>query len=127
MLWDISTDFTPRYWKVKNELNHLDKALAVTFKRLKALKQSSKNAPLSFSGYRAIINSKEKILDNLLNKVAYILRSQEKLIEKKALASLQQRYHQIENYHIRARYSLAHLYDRLTLPAKTNNKKGGNK
>ncbi len=48
--------------------------------------------------------------------------AQEKLIENKALISLQQRYHQIENYHIRARYSLARLYDKLTLPAKIYNK-----
>jgi len=118
LLWDISTDFTPRYWKVKNELNQLDKALNISTKRLSSLKQSTINAPLSFSGYKKRIRDKEKKLDQLLKKVTYITRSQEKQIEKQALDSLQQRYHQIENYHTRASYSLARLYDRLTLPAK---------
>jgi len=120
MLWDISTDYTPRYWKVQNELNQLDKALDVSTKSLQSLKQSSKNAPLSFTGYYKRIKAKEKTLDKLLNKIITIIRSQEKHIEKQALISLQQRYRQIENYHTRASYSLARLYDRLTLPASSN-------
>lgn len=119
LLWDVSTDFTARFWKVQNELNQLDKALATSNKRLLSLKHSSTNAPLSFSGYRQRIKNKEKTLDKLLHKITYILKSQEKLIEKQALASLQQRYHQIESYQTRAGYSLARLYDRLTLPSAT--------
>ena len=117
LLWDISTDYTPRYWKVKNELNQVDKALNISVKRLQSIKKSSKNAPLSFSGYNNRIENKEKTLDKLLNKVTFIIASQEKQIEKQALLSLKQRYHQIQNYHTRASYSLARLYDRMTLPA----------
>lgn len=120
LLWDISTDYTPRYWKVKNELNQLDKSLSLTTKRISSLRQSTINAPLSFSGYYKRIKNKEKKLNRLLKKITYIIRSQEKLIEKQALISLQQRYHQIENYHTRASYSLARLYDRLTLPENSN-------
>lgn len=120
ILWDISTDYAPRYWKVKNELNQVDKALDISIESLQSLKQSSKSAPRAFSGYQKRIKDKEKTLDKLLNKITYILRSQEKLIEKQALASLQQRYHQIENYHTRASYSLARLYDRMTLPPGSN-------
>jgi len=121
MLWDISTDYAPRYWKVKNELNQLDKALDVSVKSLESLKQSSKNAPLAFAGYYKRIKNKEKTLDKLLNKITYIISSQEKQIEKQALISLQQRFRQIENYHTRASYSLARLYDRMTLPAGITN------
>ena len=122
LLWDISTDYAPRYWKVKNELNQVNKALEVTTKRLKSIQQSSKNAPLTFTGFNKIIKNKEKKLNKLLNNISRMIIAQEKLIENKALISLQQRYHQIENYHIRARYSLARLYDKLTLPAKVYNK-----
>lgn len=117
MIWDISTDYTPRYWKVKNELNQIDKALDISVKSLQSLKQSTTNAPFSFNGYQKRIKSKEQKLDQLLNKITYILTSQERLIEKQALYSLQQRYHQIESYHTRANYSLARLYDRMTLSA----------
>ena len=120
MVWDISTDYTPRYWKVKNELNQVDKALDISTKSLQSLKQSSKNGPLAFSGYQQRIKDKEIKLDRLLNKIIYILKSQEKLIEKQALSSLQQRYHQIQSYHTRANYSLARLYDRMTLPQSAN-------
>lgn len=120
MLWDISTDYAPRYWKVKNELNQVDKALNRSTESLQSLVQSTKDAPLSFTGYHKRIKGKEKTLNKLLNKITYIVRSQEKHIEKQALISLQQRYRQIENYHTRASYSLARLYDRLTLPANRN-------
>ena len=117
ILWQISTDYTPRYWKVRNELNQVNKALDLSSKQLTSLRRSSKKAPLSFSGYKKRINLKKKKLDRLLNKITGILTSQEKLIEKQAIKSLQQRYRQIQNYHTRASYSLARLYDRLTLPA----------
>ena len=69
--------------------------------------------------------AKKEKLDALLKRVTQILSFQEKQIEKQALTSLQQRYHQIENYHIRARYSLARLYDRLTLPENANKNNAG--
>lgn len=120
ILWDINTDYTPRYWKVKNELNQLNKALELSEKRLNSIRTSSKNAPLSFSNYNNRIKNKEKTLNKLLNKTTSIIRFQEKLIEKEALASLTLRYHQIQNYHTRASYSLARLYDRMTLPEQAN-------
>ena len=120
MLWQISTDYTPRYWKVRNVLNQVNKALDLSNKRLLSLKLSNKNAPLSFSGYKNRIKDKKKKLNRVLSKITKILTSQEKLIEKQAIKSLQQRYRQIQNYHTRASYSLARLYDRLTLP--TNSK-----
>lgn len=116
LLWDLSTDYPPRYWKVKNELNQLNKALQLSEQRLSSIRRSSKNAPLSFSGYNKRIKTKEKNLDGLLKKITSIIRYQEKLIETEALASLRKRYHQIQNYHTRASYSLARLYDRMTLP-----------
>ena len=126
LLWDLSTDYSPRFWKVKNELNQLNKALSVTTERLQSLKKSSANAPLAFSGFKGRIDGNEKKLDKLLNKISQIISSQEKLIEKQALASLKQRYHQVENYHIRARYSLAHLYDKITLPNNIGNSSAAN-
>lgn len=116
MLWDISTDYTPRYWKVKNELNQVDKALSETRLRLQSLNISTKNAPNSYKGYYNRIKDKQKRLDILLRKTFAIISEQEKQIEEQALISLQQRYRQIKNYHTRASYSLARLHDRLTLP-----------
>lgn len=121
LLWDITTDYTPRYWKVKNELNQLDHALVLSVKRLQSIKKSSVNAPRSFTGYNNNIRNKEKTLDMLLKKITLIITSQEKLIETQALVSLRQRYHQIQNYHTRASYSLARLYDRMTLPETAEN------
>ena len=127
LLWDISTDYSPRYWKVKNELNQVNKLLEITNQRLQSLKQSSKDAPRAFSGFKNRIAINEDKLNTLLKKVTRILSFQEKQIENQALTSLQQRYHQIENYHIRAKYSLARLYDRLTLPENIKNNTGSNK
>ena len=88
----------------------------ISVKSLHSLKQSTKNAPSAFSGFGQRIKDKEKKLNKLLKKITFILSSQEKLIEKQARTSLQQRYRQIKSYHTRASYSLARLYDRMTLP-----------
>lgn len=120
LLWDIGTDYPPRHWKVRNELNQLNKVLALSEQHLGSIKNSSKNASLSFSGYNSRIKNKEKTLDKLLKKITSIIRFQEKQIETEALTSLRQRYHQIQNYHTRASYSLARLYDRMTLPKASN-------
>ena len=122
MLWDIETDYAPRYWKVKSELNQLDKALNTATSRLQSIKVSSKRSPLSQSGYFKRIKNKEKLLNTLLNKTIGIIKAQEKQIEKQALISLKQRYRQIQSYHTRAGYSLARLYDRMTLPQKVSPK-----
>ncbi|MDH5660101.1 MAG: hypothetical protein OEY65_03830, partial [Gammaproteobacteria bacterium] len=124
LLWDISTDYSPRFWKIKNELNQLDKALDISVKYLDSLKLSRKNAPLAFSGYEKRIIAKEKAVDRLLNKTTDTIRLQEKLIEKQASALLQQRHHQIKNYYIRASYSLARLHDLMTLPSGSNTTSG---
>ena len=126
LYWDISTDYAPRHWKVKNELNQVDKALNETTERLKSLRHASTNAPGSFAGFKIRIKNKKQELDKLLKKITRLVSLQEKHLEKQAIASLQQRYRQIENYHIRARYSLARLYDRLTSPASNHNKENNN-
>lgn len=124
MHWDLATDYTPRYWKVKNELNQVDKALGVSSKRLQSLVVSRKNAPLSFIGYNNRIKQKEKKLNTLLNRIKQIIALQEKLIEKQALVSLEKRHRQITAYHVRARYSLARLHDQLTLPSNQFKEEG---
>ena len=120
ILWDISTDYAPRLWKVQNELNQLNAAIDDGSKKLLALKKSSQNAPGRFTGYKNIILNKKEKLNKILRKINLLIDAQEDLIKKQALASLQQRYRQIENYNIRASYSLARLHDRMTLSSKDN-------
>ena len=73
LLWDIATDYTPRYWKVKSELNQIDKGLKTSTKRLQSIRLSSKNAPHAFSGFEKRIKSKERQLEKLLNKISRVL------------------------------------------------------
>lgn len=116
MLWDISTDYAPRLWQIQHELNQVNTSIDVGMKNLVSLKNSSKNAPHRFSGYKDIIHNKELKLNKILNNINLLIAEQEKYIEQQALTTLHQRYKQIENYHIRASYSLARLHDRMTLP-----------
>ena len=76
----------------------VDKALEVSVKQLQSIKDSSKKAPLSFSGYDKRIKDKEKTVDKLLKEITAVIFTQEKQIERQALISLKQRYHQIQNY-----------------------------
>ena len=122
MLWEIATDYKPRLWKVQNELNQLNDALDKAAQRLQSLEHSQTNAPAAFSGFSQRIQQKEYHLDKLIKKIDIIILSQQKKIEQKARTSLQQRYDQIKTYHTRASYSLARLYDRMTLPQNAGDK-----
>lgn len=113
--WNVATDYVPRMWEVKKQLNGLTNAITKAESQLISLKESSKNAPDSFNGFNNRIQKKKSELKKLINRTSALVSRQEKFIVSKALTLLKNRYRQIENYHIRASYSLARLYDGLTL------------
>ncbi len=131
MLWQISTDYAPRLWKVKSQLIQLDRALTKAEQQIRSVKYSIKTAPRAFTGFSKRIEIQEKKLDQLIRKTTSILALQEKHILEHALEALEKRYQQIKKYQVRARYSLARLYDSLTLPqaqaVKKENKNGSSK
>lgn len=111
--WQIATDFTPRHWQIKKELGLIQKAFNELEERKKSSFQTLVKTPKYFASFDTRIKRKRTQILKLEKKIEKAIRNQENLIKRLAIDDLQQQKHQIENYHIRASYSLTRLYDSL--------------
>lgn len=115
LYFNTQSDFVPRMWQAKHQLIELDRALEKTKKSKQNLVKAANSAPKFFLGYnRKIATSKQRI-GSLLNRLDSAIRQQETQIQKMAMQALTQRRQQLENYHVRARFGIARLYDSLVL------------
>lgn len=111
--WQITTDFTPRYWQIKKELNLIKKAFIELDNRKKASIDILLKTPKYFSNFADRIKDKHTRILTLSRRIENAIGSQENLINRIATDNLQRQKHQLEDFHIRASYSLTRLYDSL--------------
>ena len=72
-------------------------------------------APKYFQGYNEKIATDKQRIGTLLARLDSAIRQQETQIQKMAMQALIQRRQQLENYHVRARFGIARLYDSLVI------------
>jgi len=111
----LQSEFNPRLWSIKNNLKQLDRALDQTRKAKRSLIKTANDAPRYFKGYDKKITWSKQRITNLLSRLDSAIKRQETYIQKLALAGLIKRRQQLENYHVRARFGIARLYDSLIL------------
>ncbi len=111
--WQIATDYAPRHWQIKKQLIQMERSLSELKKKKKASLALTLKTSKYFSDFSARIKNKQTQIKNLTQQIKTAVSQQETLIKQLAIKDLQQRKHQIENYHIRASYSLTRLYDSL--------------
>jgi len=109
--WNIATDFKPRLWSATHTKHELDDALSKAYASKRSLDNAAKLGPKGFAGFDKKIDQQKRNLAALKQRLQNVLLQQENKIQGEAIAALQSRRHQIENYHIRASYSLTRLYD----------------
>lgn len=115
LAFQLKSEFIPRLWSVKNNLKELDRALKKTRKAKRSLVKAANNAPKFFEGYDQKITWSRQRIQNLLARLGSAISKQEHYIQKLALAGLIKRRQQLENYHVRARFGIARLYDSLII------------
>jgi hypothetical protein len=109
------SEFIPRLWEAKRDLIELDKALAKVRKTKRDLVKIVNEAPKFFQGYNEKISADKQRISSLLASLDAAIQLQESYIQKMAMNSLVQRRQQLENYHVRARFGIARLYDSLVI------------
>ncbi|MBI3562792.1 MAG: tetratricopeptide repeat protein [Gammaproteobacteria bacterium] len=114
LYWNIYEDFPARLWEAKKQLKALDKAIEAAKKTKQSLILTANQAPQYFQGYDARITAARQRISVLLQQLDATIKEQERYIQTLALIALQQSNQQLENYHIRARFAVARLYDALT-------------
>lgn len=116
--WQVSTDFAPRRWLVQKGLNETEKLLAQQQQRKKSLQSAFTATPGKFKSYANAIKSKQQRLKQLRQRLGNEIAQQEKYIVGMAITALRKQQNKLENYHIRASYSLTRLYDSLAIVEK---------
>ncbi|MEJ2362368.1 MAG: tetratricopeptide repeat protein [Gammaproteobacteria bacterium] len=122
------SEFIPRLWQSKRDLHELDQALARVRKTKRNLVRAANQAPRYFQGYDAKINNDRQRIATLLGKMDVAIRQTKSRIQHMAMQALIQRRQQLENYHVRARFGIARLYDSLVIEKdkqKEKTKEGG--
>ena len=109
------SEYIPRLWQAKRDLIELDRALAKARKSKRGLVKVANAAPRYFKGYDEKINADKQRIHSLLGRLDSAIHQQESYIQKMAMQSLIQRRQQLENYHVRARFGIARLYDSLVI------------
>ena len=121
----LQSEFIPRLWSVKNNLRELDRALEKTRETKRSLVKAANEAPKFFEGYDQKIDWSKKRISNLLSRLGSAISQQEAYIQKLALDGLTKRRQALENYHVRARFGIARLYDTLIIEKDKKKQVGG--
>lgn len=115
LAFQLESEFIPRLWAANNNLKELDRALKKTRKAKRSLVKAANNAPKFFEGYDKKITWSKQRIRNLIARLDSAINKQERYIQKLAQAGLIKRRQQLENYHVRARFGIARLYDSLII------------
>ena len=113
LVWQISTDFAPRYWKAKKQLQELDRALLKSEKRAQSLHRITSLSRSRFSEFEHRIDGQARKIKGLYQRVDKLVKRQEANINQLAIKGIQQQQTHIAKLRLNARYSLARLYDSL--------------
>jgi len=115
MEFQLQSEFVPRLWSVQNNLKQLDRAIEQSRKTKRSLVKTANNAPKFFEGYDQKIAWSKTRINNLVARLDQSIKRQELYIQKIAREGLIKRRQQLENYHVRARFGIARLYDSLII------------
>jgi len=112
LYWNINTDYKPRLWQAKKSLKELDKNIETNTHLQQSLSASIDNAPKSFAGYSKRISSHHNKIEKLNIQINNALTEQKSIINSLAITSAHNHASRINSYQLRARYSLARIYDK---------------
>jgi len=126
LTWEINTDYAPRYWKAKKQLQQLKSALIKASNSKEKLTQSWQKAPKNFNRYANQIEIKQSAIQHLKIRLNALLNAQSDYLHQLASDTLQTRYNTMNDYHVRAQYNLTILLDKLASGSFSESKPDNN-
>ena len=112
--YELETDYPARRWKARQQLVHLDRALAEFAYRVNSLGQITERTELNFSFFQQRIDGQSDRIRNLRDRVDQLLLLQEQHINNLAIAEIRRQQQHLVQLRLNARFELAKLYDKLT-------------
>jgi hypothetical protein len=109
--WQVSTDFKPRLWQSKSDLEALSGLLDQSQQALNNLQHARSDTPEEFSDRARQIRTYRKTIQALLARTGTAQLAQGAQLERLAVAELEQQLQRIDTYIVQARFALAQTYD----------------
>ena len=116
VVWSLSRDFTPRLWKAQKQLLLVETGLTETQAAVVSINKVWDTAPKRFAGFNEQIRDKNIRLARLKSKLKHLIGQQQRFLVLMAMRELNNKQRALKNYHARARFSVARLYDKIALP-----------
>ena len=111
--YELETDFPVRFWKAKKQLILLERALDESDERVGRLRGIVASTEREFEIFRGRISGQQQRILDLHNRVGDLLKKQERLINRMAIASIREQQQHIVQLRLNARFELAKLYDKM--------------
>lgn len=114
LTWQTDSEFVARHWQLKRSMIELDRSI-IKAETAKASLQNSwqRQAPSAFNDFQRRLSGYTARLHHLQQQIDLITTEQTRFLQSLAINTLRQKRRQLENYHIRAKYGLTRLYDKL--------------
>jgi len=125
MIWKLSREYVPRLWKAEKQLKRVEIALDKTKKATQSIKQVWGSSPKRFAGFSEQIVEKKTRIARLKTKLKYLMGQQQRFLVLMAMRELNIKQRALKNYHARARFSVARLYDKISLSSSKENMQQG--
>ena len=113
LIWQISTDFPRRFYQIKNELRQLNSALEQAGLAAQSLTAAAIRNEEDLKIFAQSIRGQDELIQQQKNRVDILIEQQQQQINDQAIAAIELRKQQLEQFRIRARYSLALLKDEM--------------
>ena len=108
---DVSSEYKPRLWQARKDLNALDRDLAETRARREALLRAQQDAPRMFENFATrIVRSRGRIAQ-LQARVQTMSSAHGHYLEELAVAELAAQKDRLGAYLTQARFAVAQMYD----------------
>ena len=114
MQWTVDSEYDDRLTIAYRNLQDLDGIIDDLNKRYRSFVRTRQAATQSYEGYKIPIQQLRQRLKNVKRKLKAGLARQGRVLEKLAIAELDERRKRLEEYQIKARFALAESYDRAT-------------
>jgi hypothetical protein len=111
LFWDVASDYKPRLWQARKDLQALDENLAETLMCREELKRAQVEAPRSFEAFGARIVQLRGRITQLQYRVQAMSSAHGRFLEDLAVAELTVQKERLAAYLTQARFAVAQMYD----------------
>jgi hypothetical protein len=114
--WELAEAFPMRLWTAKKSLQQLNEVLQQLHVRDTELVAAQATEPQSFDALAARISALRDRVTAMQPKIAELAILQQQAVQDLAVAELEQQRERLTAYSSQARFAIAEIYDRATIP-----------